>query len=90
MLGHRFVDIWQAVKPERLGLEHWPTISRDVEWKLGVCRALGWPYQDHTDLAAAWQRILRSVRDWSDLDRELLTIVERLIDFVTEESLNGS
>ncbi len=90
VLGHRFVDIWQAVKPERLGLEHWPTISRDVEWKLGVCRALGWPYQDHTDLAAAWQRILRSVRDWSDLDRELLTIVERLIDFVTEESLNGS
>jgi hypothetical protein len=84
VLGHRFVDIWQAVKPERLGLEQWPAIDRDVEWKKGVCAALGWPHGEQADLAAAWQRILRRVRDWSDLDSELLTTVERLIDFVTE------
>lgn len=84
VLGHRFVDIWQAVKPERLGLDRWPTVPRGVEWKVGVCAALGWPHQDQRDLADAWQRILGKVRDWSDLDRELLTTVERLIDFVTE------
>ena len=88
VLGHRFVDIWQAVKPERLGLDHWPAIPRSVEWKAGVCEVLGWPYRDQADLAAAWQRILAQVRDWSDLDPELLTTVERLIDFVTQpESL---
>lgn len=86
VLGHRFVDIWQAVKPERLGLERWPEIPRSIEWKVGVCAALGWPHQDQADLGAAWLRILRSVRDWSDLDTELLTIVEQLIDFVTDES----
>jgi hypothetical protein len=86
VLGHRFVDIWQAVKPERLGLDRWPAIPRSIEWKAGVCEALGWPYRDHADVAAAWQRILAQVRDWSDLDPELLTTVERLIDFVTEDS----
>ncbi len=86
VLGHRFVDIWQAVKPERLGLDRWPAIRRSIEWKAGVCEALGWPYRDHADVAAAWQRILAQVRDWSDLDPELLTTVERLIDFVTEDS----
>ena len=84
VLGHRFVDIWQAVKPERLGLDHWPAIPRSVEWKAGVCEVLGWPCRDQADLAAAWQRILAQVHDWSDLDPELLTTVERLIDFVTQ------
>ncbi len=84
VLGHRFVDIWQAVKPERLGLERWPVIPEGTEWKHGICDALGWPHEDQADIAAAWQRILGRVRDWNDLDRELLTTVERLIDFVTE------
>ncbi len=83
VLGHRFIDIWAAVKPERLGLQQWPVIPRGTEWKVGVCAALGWPHDDQADIAAAWQRILGRVRDWSDLDRELLTTVERLIDFVT-------
>lgn len=83
VLGHRFVDIWEAVKPERLSLEQWPVIPKGTEWKVGVCAALGWPHSDQTDIATAWQRILGRVRDWNDLDRELLTTVERLIDFVT-------
>ena len=83
VLGHRFIDIWEAVKPERLGLSQWPVIPRGTEWKHGICDALGWPHADQADIAAAWQRILGRVRDWNDLDRELLTTVERLIDFVT-------
>jgi len=83
VVGHPYVDVWQAVKPARLGLAEWPTIPRDVEWKHGVCAALGWPHDDAADVAAAWQRILGSVRGYGDLEPALLARVEQLIDFVT-------
>jgi hypothetical protein len=71
------------VKPARLGLDAWPVIPRGTEWKHGICDALGWPHADQTDVAAAWQRILGSVRSYTDLEPELLGQVEHLIDFVT-------
>jgi hypothetical protein len=83
--GHPFVDIWQAVLPERLGLKRWPDIPRGTDWKTGICRALGWPARNQADIAAAWQRILGRVDNWNHLERDLLTSVERLIDFVTPE-----
>ncbi|MDM7853780.1 DUF3097 domain-containing protein [Cellulomonas alba] len=83
VLGHPYVDVWQAVRPERIGLTAWPTIERGTEWKQGVLRELGWPAADHRDVAAAWQRILRSVRSYADLEPSLLGRVEELIDFVT-------
>ena len=83
VVGHPFVDVWQAVKPARLGLTEWPVIPREVEWKHGVCAALGWPHDDAADVAAAWQRILGSVRGYGDLEPQLLGRVEQLIDFVT-------
>jgi hypothetical protein len=81
--GHPFVDIWQAVRPQRLGLPAWPKISREVEWKVGVSRALRRPAADQIDIAATWSWILSRVRDWRDLDPALPREVERLIDFVT-------
>lgn len=85
VLGHPYVDIWQAVKPERVGLKAWPTIPRDIEWKHGICDVLRLPHRDQADIAAAWQKILGRVRSWSDLERPLLTTVEQLIDFVTQD-----
>lgn len=87
VVGHPFVDIWQAVKPERLGLKAWPDVPRAVDWKHGVCEALGWPHRDQADIAAAWQRIRATVRDWTDLEPVLIGRVEELIDFVTEPGL---
>jgi len=84
IVGHPYVDIWQAVKPARLGLKAWPTISRNVEWKHGICAALGWPHASQADIAGAWQRIRGRVRDWTDLEPELIGRVEELIDFVTQ------
>lgn len=84
IVGHPFVDIWAAVKPERLGLERWPDIPRDVEWKTGICRALGWPAEDPGDIADAWSRIRGRVRSYRDLEPSLLGRVEQLIDFVTD------
>ena len=83
VVGHPFVDIWQAVKPARVGLERWPEVPRGVEWKHGICRALGWPHRDQADIARAWQRIRGAVRDWTDLEPALIGRVEELIDFVT-------
>lgn len=83
IVGHPFVDIWQAVKPGRVGLEAWPTIPRSIEWKTGICRALGWPSDEPADIADAWSRIRGRVRDFRDLEPELVGRVEHLIDFVT-------
>ncbi|CDO30099.1 hypothetical protein BN979_02900 [Mycolicibacterium vulneris] len=83
VVGHPFVDIWQSVKPARLGMKAWPTIPRNIEWKHGICEALGWPHRDQADIARAWQRIRGLVRDWNDLEPALIGRVEELIDFVT-------
>ena len=83
VVGHPYIDVWQSVKPARLGLTAWPVVPRGTDWKHGICEALGWPHEDQADVAAAWQRILGSVRNYTDLEPELLGQVERLIDFVT-------
>ncbi|MBI2702960.1 DUF3097 domain-containing protein [Mycobacterium gordonae] len=84
VVGHPYVDIWQAVKPQRLGLPAWPTVPRHIEWKHGICQALGWPHANQTDIAEAWRRIRSKVRDWNDLEPALIGRVEELIDFVTQ------
>ncbi|CAN5251883.1 DUF3097 domain-containing protein [soil metagenome] len=82
VVGHPFIDVWQAVKPQRLGMTAWPQVDRGTEWKHGVCEALGWPHADQADIARAWQRILGQVRSYADLEPALLGRVEQLIDFV--------
>ncbi len=83
VVGHPYVDVWAAVKPERVGLERWPDVPRDVEWKHGVCAALGWPHADQADIARAWKHVLGRVTSYADLEPALLGRVEELIDFVS-------
>jgi hypothetical protein len=84
VVGHPFIDIWQAVKPARLGIPAWPVVPKGVDWKHGVCRAMGWPHSQQADIARAWQRIRGRVQDWNDLEPALIGRVEELIDFVTQ------
>jgi hypothetical protein len=77
--GHPYVDIWQAVKPARLGIRAWPEVPRGVPWKEGVCAALG--VADPGDL---WRRVLAAVSSYRDVETPLVNAVERLIDFVTD------
>ncbi len=79
VVGHPYVDIWQAVKPAALGIPAWPVVPRGRPWKEGVLAALGWG----TDTAAGWKRILAAACSYADLESELLGRVEELIDFVT-------
>jgi hypothetical protein len=81
VVGHPYVDVWQAVKPSALGIAAWPDVPRGRPWKEGVLAALGWPI----DVPAAWRRILGSVRTYADLEPALLGRVEELIDFVTAD-----
>ncbi|MEU5805529.1 DUF3097 domain-containing protein [Streptomyces sp. NPDC047718] len=79
VLGHPYVDVWQAVKPSALGIAAWPEVPRGQDWKTGVCRALGWP--EHP--GAAWRHVLSRVTSYKDLEPALLGAVEHLIDHVT-------
>lgn len=84
ILGHPYVDVWQSVRPQRLGLQAWPVIPRGTSWKHGICAALGWPHETQADIARAWKQVLGTVRTYADLEPTLLASVEELIDFVTE------
>lgn len=83
VVGHPFVDIWQAVKPQGLGLRRWPDIPRGTDIKVGTLNALGWPSATQADIATGWKRILSTVHSYKDLEPTLLGRVEELIDFVT-------
>jgi hypothetical protein len=85
VVGHPYVDVWQAVRPQALGIVAWPVIDRGAPWKEGVCAALGWPRETPADIAAAWRRILAAVDSYADLEPALLGRVEELIDFVTAD-----
>jgi len=84
VVGHPYVDVWQSIKPQRLGMDAWPTIPRSIEWKKGICAHLGWPHEDQADIARAWKAILGRVDSWTDLEPAFLGRVEELIDFVTQ------
>ena len=84
IVGHPFIDIWQAVKPQVLGIPAWPQVPRGEDWKKGILRRLGQPHQNQEDVANAWKRILSRIDSYSDLDPTLLGPVESLIDFLTE------
>jgi hypothetical protein len=76
--GHPYVDVWQAVRPERIGIRAWPVVPPGRPWKEGVCAALG-----VGEPAELWRRILASVRSYKDVETPLVNAMERLIDFVT-------
>jgi hypothetical protein len=86
VVGHPYVDVWQSVRPQRLGLRAWPDIPRGTPWKHGVLAELGWPHENQADVARGWRRILAAVDSYADLEPALLAKVEELIDFVTGDS----
>ena len=79
--GHPYVDVWQAVKPAAVGIAAWPEVPMGTPWKDGVCVALG-----EADPRAFWRKVLASVDSWTDLETPLVNAVERLIDFVSDDS----
>jgi len=77
--GTPFVDVWEAIRPQVVGISAWPRIPKGTEWKAGICAAMGQP-----DPGRLWRRLLGSVDSYADLEPALVGAVEQLIDFVTE------
>lgn len=83
IVGHPYVDIWQAVKPEVIGIRAWPKIPRNEDWKTGMLARLGLPHDTAADIGLGWKTILSRVNSFKDLEADLLGRVEHMIDFVT-------
>jgi hypothetical protein len=79
VVGHPYVDVWQAIRPQAVGIEEWPEVPPGQPWKAGVVAGLGWDLTEQQ----AWSRILARVNDYTDLEPAILSRVEYLIDFVT-------
>lgn len=78
VVGHPYVDVWEAVRPALLGLDAWPRIPRGQPWKEGICAAVG-----VADPPTLWRTLRSRVRDWHDLEQPLVRAVEQLLDHVT-------
>jgi hypothetical protein len=83
IVGHPYVDVWQAIKPSVIGRAQWPVVPRGTDWKTGILAGLGWPHRTQIDVADGWKRLLGSVNSYADLEPSLLGRVEEVIDFLT-------
>ncbi len=83
IVGHPYVDVWQAIRPKVLGIDAWPAVPRGIDWKTGILSAFGWPHETAEDVGLGWQRLLGAVRTYADLEASLLGRVEEVIDFLT-------
>ncbi|GAC1487371.1 MAG: DUF3097 domain-containing protein [Pseudarthrobacter sp.] len=83
IVGHPYVDVWQAIRPAVLGIERWPVVPRGQDWKTGILAAFGWPHATKEDIGLGWQKLLGAVRSYADLEASLLGRVEEVIDFLT-------
>lgn len=77
--GHPYVDVWQAVRPQAIGLDSWPVIPKGTDWKEGVCTEFGFQGSP----GELWPMILGRVESYRDLEPAMVGAVEQLIDFVT-------
>ena len=78
--GHPYVDVWQSIRPEVVGIDRWPIIERGTDWKSGIMASFGFS----GPAGAFWKQLLGQVENYKDLEQPLLLAVERLIDFVAE------
>ena len=76
--GTPYVDVWQAVRPRRSGIDVWPVVPKGQDWKTGVCAAS--VSTTRGDVAPDPRR----GHDWKQLEQPFVAAVEQLIDFVTE------
>ena len=79
--GHPYVDIWQAVKPAAVGIAAWPEVPPGPALEGGRVRgARRRPSRPRCGGACCGRVLLH------DVETPLIGAIERLIDFVTEET----
>lgn len=85
VLGHPYVDVWQAIKPQCISIPAWPEVPRGEDIKVGTLKRLGMAAHTTQDIGRAWAYFLSCVDSYKDLEPSLLGRMEELIDFVTRE-----
>ena len=43
IVGHPYIDVWAAVKPQVLGFDRWPDVPRGIRGKRECWRRSAWP-----------------------------------------------
>ncbi len=76
--GHEYVDVWQAIRPQVIGIKAWPQIPKGTDWKTGIKEFLGFK----GETGVLWKHLLSQVSSYRDLEPSLVGAVEQLIDFV--------
>jgi hypothetical protein len=76
--GHPYIDVWEGIRPQVIGLGAWPRVPRGTDWKTGICEALRFDGEP----GELWRRLLGRVTTYRDLEPALVGAVEELIDFV--------
>ncbi len=79
VIGHPYVDVWQAIKPSAAGIAAWPVVPMWTDWKTGIMEGLGHP----GPAGLFWKQLLGTVSTYQDLEQPLVYAVESMIDFVT-------
>lgn len=79
VLGHPYVDIWQAIKPSTIGIAAWPEVPMSENWKEGILKRISY----NGEPGQFFRHLLGKVDNWNDLETPLVNSMERLIDFVT-------
>ena len=74
--GTPYIDVWQAIRPQTVGIAAWPEVPRGEDWKTGICLRLGW--SDHPGMI--WRRLLAAVSTFADLETAVVGAVEELLD----------
>src|SRR5688500_3400850 len=82
IVGHPYVDVWQAIRPSVLGIPQWPVTPRGTDWMTRFLAAFGWPHGTKEDIGLGWQKLLGAVRTYADLEPALLGRVEEVVDFL--------
>ena len=68
IVGHPFVDVWAAVKPERLGLAAWPDVPRDDRVEEGRLRGSAGRTATRPTSPAPGSRSSARVTSYADLE----------------------
>ena len=86
--GHPFIDIWQAVKPADWGCRRGPTCRAAPTSSTAPARRWVGRTATKPTSGAPGSGSWPTSTSWSDLERGLLTPVEQLIDFVTQDHIS--
>ena len=79
--GHKFVDVWQAVRPHVLGIGRWPEIPIGEDWKTGIVQRVGSAIGAN-EARDFWRELLRRTRTIADLEATFVGAVESILDFL--------